>query len=180
MFIDLLRTRRSVRRYASRPVEPEKIDEIVEAGLRSPSSRGRRPWEFVVVTDPQTIARLARAKPSGAEPLRSAPLVIVICADPAISDVWVEDAAVATTMIHLAAHDLGLGSCWIQIRLRPHDDHRTAAEYVAQVLDLAPGITVAAMVAIGYPAETKPGHPRASLPWRNVRRVDGPPPPPLE
>ena len=170
MFIDLLRTRRSIRQFRDRPVEPEKVDLLIEAALRSPSSRGRCPWEIVVVTNPQTIARLALAKPSGAELLRGAPLVMVVCADPRVSDVWIEDAAIATTLLHLEAHDLGLGSCWVQVRLRPHDEQSTAEDYVARVLDLAPGITVEAMLGIGYPAEAKPEHPATSLLWQKVRR----------
>jgi nitroreductase len=59
MFIDLLRARRSIRQYQDRPVEQEKVDLLVEAVLRSPSSRGVNPWEFVVVNDPVTINRLS-------------------------------------------------------------------------------------------------------------------------
>ena len=66
MFIELLRNRRSRRKFEDRPVEKEKIDLLVEAALRSPSSKGINPWEFVVVTDPEIIARLAAAKPHGA------------------------------------------------------------------------------------------------------------------
>jgi nitroreductase len=171
MLIDLLRTRRSIRRFTDQPVPREKLDLLIEAALRSPSSRGRRPWELVVVSDPETIVMLAAAKPSGAELLGGAPLVIVVCADPSVSDVWIEDAAIATTLIHLEAHDLGLGSCWVQVRLRPHDETRTAEEYVAKVLGLAHGISVEAMVGVGYPAESKSGHPGTSLPWGKVRFV---------
>jgi nitroreductase len=171
MLIDVLRTRRSIRSFTDRPVEPEKVDLLVEAALRAPSSRGRRPWELVVVSDSDTIVRLATAKPSGAELLRGAPLVIVVCADPTVSDVWIEDAAIVTTLIHLEAHDLGLGSCWVQVRLRPHDEASTATEYVAGILRLEPGLSVEAMVGIGYPAEVKPGHPATSLPRQKVRFV---------
>ncbi len=163
MFIDLLRARRSIRAFENRPVEREKIDLLCEAVLRAPSSRGFNPWEFVFVTDPSTIARLSRAKPHGAAFLAKAPLAVVVCADPQKSDVWVEDASIATLIVHLAAADLGLGSCWIQIRQRPHDEQRSAGQYIAEVLGIPENLAVEAMVAVGYPAEAKRPHAAASL-----------------
>ncbi len=163
MFIDLLRARRSVRRFEERPVEREKINLLIEAMLRAPSSRGLNPWEFVVVTEKECLARLAQAKPYGATFVKNAPLAIVVCADPEKSDVWVEDCSIAAILLHLAATDLGLGSCWVQIRLREHDAHQMAQEYVAELLKLPEGMVVEAIIAMGYPAEQQPGHPRSSL-----------------
>ena len=163
MFIDLLQTRRSIRRFLDRPVEQEKIDILIEAMLRSPSSRGLNPWEFVVVTDKATLVRLSQAKPHGASFLKNAPLAIVVCADPVKCDVWVEDCSIAAILLHLAATDIGLGSCWVQIRLREHDAHQMAQEYVAELLGLPEKMVVEAIIAIGHPAEQQPGHPRSSL-----------------
>ncbi len=168
MFIELLRERRSIRKFEDRPVEREKLDLLIEAALRAPSSMGRAPWRFVVVTERETIDKLATAKPHGAAFLKGAPLVIAVCADPREADVWVEDASIAALILHLEAHDLGLGSCWVQTRLRDHDEQQTAAEYVAGVLELPAGLTVEAMVGIGYAAESKPGHPESSLPYGKV------------
>ncbi len=120
MFHSLLENRRSIRKFENKAVEAEKIDLLVEAALRSPSSRGFNPWEFVVVTDPGLIKQLAQSKAAGSSWMGNAPLAFVICGDPEKSDVWVEDTSIATTIIHLAAASLGLGSCWIQIRERAH------------------------------------------------------------
>lgn len=163
MFIDLLRSRRSIRQFQERPVEQAKVDLILEAALRSPSSRGFNPWEFVVVDDPETIGRLSRAKPHGASFLAHAPLAVVVCADPEQSDVWVEDASIATIILHLAATDLGLGSCWIQLRKRNYDDTTTAGDYAARVLGLRQGLEVSAIMAIGYAARQPSPHPASSL-----------------
>lgn len=163
MFIDLLRARRSVRQYQDRTVEPEKVDLLVEAALRSPSSRGFNPWDFVVVNDPEIIDRLSKSKPHGASFLAHAPLAIAVCADPGKSDVWVEDVSIAAIILHLAASDLGLGSCWIQLRKRDHDDARAAGDYAAEVLGLPTGRLVSAIIAIGYPARQPAPHPNASL-----------------
>jgi nitroreductase len=168
VFIDLLRTRRSIRRFQDRPVEKEKIDILIEAMLRAPSSRGLNPWEFVVVTEKESLVRLSQAKPHGATFVKNAPLAIVVCADPEKSDVWVEDAAIASILLHLAATDLGLGSCWVQIRLREHDNQKMAQDYVAELLGLREGMVVESIIAIGYPAEQHPGHPRSSLPDEKV------------
>jgi len=168
MFIDLLRARRSIRRFQDRPVEKEKIDLLIETMLRAPSSRGLDPWEFVVVTEKESLSRLSQAKPHGATFVKNAPLAIVVCADPEKSDVWVEDAAIASILLHLAATDLGLGSCWVQIRLREHDNQKMAQDYVAELLGLREGMVVASIIAVGYPAEQQPGHPRSSLPDEKV------------
>ena len=168
MFIDLLRARRSIRRFQDQPIEKEKIDLLIEAMLRAPSSRGLNPWEFVVVTEKETLARLSRAKPHGATFVKNAPLAIVVCADPEKSDVWVEDASIASILLHLAATDLGLGSCWVQIRLREHDARQMAQDYVVKLLGLPEGMVVESIIAIGYPAEQQSGHPRSSLPDEKV------------
>jgi len=163
MFIDLLRKRRSIRRFQERTIEPEKIDTLVEAMLRSPSSRGINPWNFIVVTDRDLMSRLAQAKTHGSAFLVNAPLAIVVCGDSAKSDVWIEDTSIASLVLHLCSTDLGLGSCWIQIRQRQHNDRTESEAYVRDTLDIRPDLRVEAIVAIGYPAEEKKGHDSATL-----------------
>ncbi len=168
MFLDLITTRRSIRKFQSRPVPRETIALLIEAALRSPSSRGIEPWRFVVVDDPVLLEKLSRAKPHGAGFLKTAPLGIVVCADPSKSDVWVEDASIASVFVHLAAHDLGLGSCWIQIRKRARDDGKTAEAHVKEALSLPGHLTIESIIAIGYPDEVKAPHPKTSLPFHKI------------
>jgi len=168
--LDILRQRRSIRQFQQRPVEPDTIELLIEAMLRAPSSRGRNPWEFVVVTDPAKLQALARAKPSGAEFLAAAPLAVVIAADQQRCDVWVEDCAIAAIILQLTAVTLGLGSCWAQMRLRPHGDGRMAEAYVREVVGLPAQLSVDCIVGIGYPAETKSAHPRSTLAFDQVHR----------
>jgi nitroreductase len=163
MLNSLLEKRRSIRKYRPEPVEPEKIDQLLEAALRAPSSRGFNPWEFIVIDEPRLLEQLSTAKPHGASFLKRAPLGIVVCADRDKSDVWVEDAAIASILIHLAAASLGLGSCWIQIRKRMHDDHTSAGAYVREILHMPDNLAVAAIIAVGYPDETKKSHDSRSL-----------------
>jgi len=168
MFMSLLENRRSIRRFQHREVEREKIDVLVEAALRSPSSRGFNPWRFIVVTDDVLLKKLSRTKTHGSAFLKQAPLGIVVCAEPDRSDVWIEDASIASIFVHLAAASLGLGSCWIQIRERMHDDTTTSEDYVRGLLNIPGRLTVESIIGAGYPDESKPPHPREKLEYEKV------------
>lgn len=168
MFLSLIRNRRSIRKYQPQPVEAEKIALLVEAALRAPSSMGNTPWEFIVVDDPLTLDKLSRSKPHGAAFLKNAPLGIVVCADPARSTVWIEDASIAAIFIHLAAESLKLGSCWIQIRERMHSDDVPAEAYISEILSIPKRLKVEAVMGIGYPAEEKAPHPTEGLTYEKV------------
>ncbi|MEE8431244.1 MAG: nitroreductase family protein [Candidatus Desulfatibia sp.] len=168
MFLSLVQKRRSIRQYLEKPVEKEKIELLIEAALRSPSSRGFNPWELVVVTDRDLLEKLSKAKTHGASFLKNASLGIVVCADPEKCDVWIEDASIASIFLHLAAESLGLGSCWIQIRMRMHDQTKTSQEYVQKLLNIPENLNVESMIAIGYPAESKPPHRKENLQYEKV------------
>ena len=111
MLISLIQKRRSIRKFQKKQVGAEKIDTLIEAALRSPSSIGRNPWEFIFVTDQSLLEKLSRAKPHGSAFLKNAPLGIVVCADPDKSDIWIEDSSIAAIFLHLAAESIGLASC---------------------------------------------------------------------
>ena len=163
MVMSVIRKRRSIRKFKPNPIEPEKVDMLVEAALRAPSSRGMQPWEFVVVTDKDLLEKLSRARTHGSAFLENAPLAVVVCADPDKSDVWVEDFSLAAILIQLTAESLGLGSCWSQIRNRLHDDTLTAEDYIVEVLQMPKGQKVEAIIAVGYPDEEKPPHKKEGL-----------------
>ena len=168
MFLSLVQKRRSIRRYKDKPVEPEKIDRLIEAALRAPSSRGFNPWEFVVVADGVLLEKLSKAKPHGASFLKDASLGIVVCVDPEKCDVWIEDASIASIYIHLAAESMELGSCWIQIRKRMHDQTKTAEQYIHELLNVPENLNVESIIAIGYPAEMKSPHSKEDLQYDKV------------
>nr|NJM04481.1 NAD(P)H-dependent dehydrogenase/reductase [Desulfobacula sp.] len=168
MFLDLISTRRSIRKFKPYPVEKEKIEILIEAALRSPSSRGFNPWRFILIQDRAMLEALSRAKPHGAGFLKDAPLGIIVCADASESDVWIEDASIASVFLHLAAHDLGLGSCWIQLRKRDHNPSVSADTYVKELLNIPDNIMVESIIAIGYPEEVKKMHKKESLQFHKV------------
>ena len=96
MLLSLLQKRRSIRKFTDKKVETEKIDALIEAALRAPSGRGIYPWEFVVVTDEAVLEKLSLAKDKGGAFIKNAPLGVVVCADPDKTDIWIEDASIAS------------------------------------------------------------------------------------
>jgi len=168
--IDLLRTRRSIRKYAQKPIDSKLIDVLIEALLRSPTSRNGKSWEFIVVDDRELLSKLSKAREQGSHHLRDAPLGIVVCADSTKSDVWVEDCSIAAILVQMTAHDLGLGCCWIQIRNRKHTETMSAEQYIQGLLGLPQHIKVECIVSIGYPDETKNPISASELEYNKVKR----------
>ena len=153
--LDILRSRRSIRRYKDRQIEAEKIEQLKEAALRAPSSRGINPWRFVFVTDKPMLEKLSSAKESGSSFLKDAALGVVVAAKQGESDVWVEDCSIASIILQLAGCSLDLGSCWIQIRNRRHSSSMSAENYVKQILGLPDEFLVECIISFGYPDEVK-------------------------
>ena len=167
--IELLRTRRSIRKYADKAVTSAQSALLQEALLRSPSSRDNTPWEFIFVENRETLRTLSRCKPSGAEFLKSAPLAIAVCGDERKSDVWVENCSIACIVVQLAAHSLGLGSCWIQIRNREHDATKSAEHFIQELLAIPGYLRVEALISVGWPAEEKEARPRETLDYGKIK-----------
>jgi len=167
---ELLKQRRSIRKFQQRAVEPEKVEQLIEALLRAPTSRNLQPGQFIVVDDPQLIKSLSRSKAHGTGFLETAALAVVIAADPQRSDVWIEDSSIAAIIVQLAAEELGLKSCWGQLRMRPHNEEQSASDYVKQLLDIPAGFEVPIVIGIGYGDEEKEGHTRESLPDEKIHR----------
>ena len=168
--INLLRSRRSVRRYEKRAIEEQHLEMLKEALLRCPSSRGFNSWTFIFVDDPELLIALSKAKEHGSSFLAGAGLGIVVCGDETKSDVWVEDCSIASVVAHLTAHFLGLGSCWIQIRNRSHSQEKMAEKYIQELLGIPHHMKVEAIISIGYPAENPPPIGREKLDFGKIMR----------
>jgi nitroreductase len=153
--LDLLKSRRSIRKYQDKEVEKEKIDTILKCALLSPSSRALRPWEFIAVTDKELLQKLSQCKEHSSQFLAGAPMSIVVIADPRVCDVWIEDTSIASIIVQLSAQSLGLGSCWIQVRERFRSGNLKAEDYIKEILRIPVNYCVESIIAIGYPAEDK-------------------------
>ncbi|WP_353894008.1 nitroreductase family protein [Proteinivorax hydrogeniformans] len=167
--LEILKNRRSIRKYENKRIEQEKLAKLLKAVLLSPTSKNKRPWEFIVVEDTQTMQELSKAKKGGSQFLKNAPLAIVITADSGISDVWVEDASIASITLQYAAESLGLGSCWVQIRNRENDEG-ASEQYVQDLLGIPKEKHVESIIAIGYPAEEKEPHSDDELLYDKIYR----------
>ena len=134
----------------------------------SPSSKRSNPWQFVVVDDKETLLKLSLCKEMGASFLKDAALAIVVMADPLARDVWIEDAAIASLMIQLQAEDLGLGSCWIQVRERFTSTGIPSGDYVHNVLDIPLQMQVLSIVAIGHKGMERKPFNEEHLQWEKI------------
>jgi nitroreductase len=168
--LDILYNRRSTRKFSDKRIDDEIIHQLLKAGLRSPSSKNSQPWEFVVVDDPELLSQLSVSKPHGACLLKHAPLAVVVAGDKTKSDVWIEDCSIASIILQLAAEALGLGSCWVQIHRRYHDDDQTANEFISNLLHIPNHLEVLSIVGIGYKAADRPPVSEKETDWSKVMR----------
>ncbi|MBN2898833.1 MAG: nitroreductase family protein [Clostridia bacterium] len=159
----LLSARRSVRKYTDRLVSEDQVDQLIRSILRSPSGNNINPWEVIYLDDLALVESLADAKANGAKFLKGAKQCLVVLADETKTDVWIEDASIAMTIGHLVAADLGLGSCWIQIRERKTASGESSEAFVRRLLSIPEHMRVLALLAFGYPDEEKSGHPEEKL-----------------
>jgi len=154
-FQELAKQRRSVRKYKNEPIPKSVIEQLLKTVLMSPASKRSNPWEFIVVDDKERLTKLATAKKMGGTMLANAPLAIVVMADPEKSDVWIEDTSIASAYLLLAAEDLGLGACWVQIRKRADGEGVMGEENVKQILNVPEGKVIESIISIGYKDEEK-------------------------
>lgn len=156
-FLQLLKNRRSCRRFTGEPVGQEAVADIMRAALMAPSGHRINPWEFILVEDKDMLRRLSVSKAAGSQLLEGAAMAVVVVADTTKSDVWIEDCSIATILMQLAAEERGLGSCWVQIRLRSDADGNPADENVRALLGLPPHYAVLSILAVGHrERESKP------------------------
>lgn len=144
--IENIMSRKSVRKYLPKPVEKEKVQTLLKAGMAAPSGKDVRPWEFVVVTDRAALDSMAAALPY-AKMLTHAPMAIVVCGDTTKSSYWYLDCSAATQNILLAAEALELGAVWTAAY--PYDDRMAV---VSRYTALPEHIKPLCVIPVGYPA----------------------------
>lgn len=155
--MDAILNRRSVRKYNDEDIPEEKIKQILKAGLLAPTSMNRKPCEFVVVRDKETLGKLAKAKKAAAGMLAECNTAIVVLGNCEKADTWIEDSSIALSYMNLMAAGLGVGSCWCQIHLRSSLTGKDAEENVREILSLPEKYRIVGILSLGIPAgETKP------------------------
>jgi nitroreductase len=152
--LDSIFKRRSIRKYSDQPVESEKLDLLLQAAMAAPSAMNCKPWEFVIVSDPDRLAQFRKRLIFGN---RNAPAAIIICGNPQLSAnpiarlFWQQDCSLAAENILIAASSLGLGTVWVGVH-----PVKEFVRIVREIVNLPRHVTPLALVYVGYPAEQKP------------------------
>lgn len=159
----VIRDRRSIRKYVNKEVEQEKVDQVLDAARLAPSWKNMQCWRFLVIRDEVNRDLLLEAVPDenpGKKALAVAPVTIMLCADPREYDVengipyYVADGAIAFEHLCLAAHALGLGTCWIGW----YDEAK-----IKEAFSIPDPIRVIGFTPLGYPDQEPKPRPRKSL-----------------
>jgi nitroreductase len=160
--MEALRGRRSIRKYLPDEIEREKVEAVVDAGRLAATGRGVEPWEFVVVTDAGLRRQLAEICEYGRFIDQAPVCIAVLCRD---TKYYLEDGSAATQNMLVAAHALGLGSCWVA------GDKKEYAATIAGMVGAPEGYRLVSLVSLGKPA---PDHPprRSKRPLSEVIHWD--------
>lgn len=167
--LEMMKNRRSIRRYTGEPIPEEKLDLIIKAGLLAPSGRNIKPWELIVVRDKETLKKLSECRPHGSQIIAGADAAIVVIAEKSATDVWAEDCSITMAFMHLMADSIGVGSCWVQGRLRVAPEEGVMAEdIVKKILDIPDNYYLEATLCLGMPAEHPVARKEEELPKDKV------------
>ena len=167
-FKDLVQQRRSHRKFTGEEVSAEDVKLILRAGLMAPTSKGQRAWQFVVVDDKTDLEKLSDAKDLGGQLIKDAALAIVVLGDPMQNDCWVEDGSIAAISMQYQVEELGLGSCWVQMRGRGLSDGTSADTVIRGVLDIPENLSCLCVIAVGHKADERKPQNEDKLKWENV------------
>lgn len=166
-FKDLVQKRRSIRKYTEEPLTEDEKRTILRAGLMAPTGHGYRAWQFVAVEDKNTLEALSKSKDVGAEFISGAQFAVAVAYDTAYPT-WVEDASIAAVTMQYQATDLGLGSCWAQVRDRATSEGKPSKDYLRELLHLDEGQEVVCVLGFGHPAIERKLQDEDKLAWDKV------------
>lgn len=148
-------TRRSVRQFTDKQVEPEKIEQLLKAGMQAPSAWGQKAWNFIVVEGRENLDKLADYNPY-AGCLRGAGLGIIVLGNTSLmkaSEYWEQDLGAVTQNILLEAVEQGLGAVWLGGA--PEKDRM---EYISKLYSLGNEMVPYCVIAVGYPQREDANH----------------------
>ena len=167
-FLELLKRRRSSRVFTGEPVDKDMVCNLMRAALMSPSGHRINPWEFIMVEDKNVLKALSVSKEHGASLLEGAAMAVVVIADTGKTDVWIEDCSIATIIMQLAAEDMGLGTCWVQIRRRSDAGGNSAEDNVRAILGIPSNYAVLSIVAVGHKAREAKPFDEEKMQWNKI------------
>jgi len=147
--LEAIHSRRSIRKYLSKKIEEEIIEEILSAAMNAPSAMNEQPWEFIVIDDKDIHLKIPNFCPY-AQMIKEAPLAILVCGDDKgeREGFWIQDCSAATENLLLAAHEKSLGAVWTGVY--PRKDR--VLEFQKR-LKIPKNIIPFALIVLGYPDE---------------------------
>lgn len=152
--LDILKKRKSIRKYTDENISDEVLNQIIEAGKLAPSGRNKKPVKLIPVRDKETLEYLSNTRSHGSQLLAGANAAIVVTGDSELSDTWIEDCSIAMIIMQLQATELGIGNCWVQVRGRMLDETgEVTADLIKSKLNIEDKYSVECMLALGMPAE---------------------------
>ncbi|UCG90282.1 MAG: nitroreductase family protein [Candidatus Heimdallarchaeota archaeon] len=147
--LELLKGRRSIRKYKQTPIEPEKLEKCLQAAQWAPSASNKQPWEFLIVTDQKIRKKLADFHPYG-KFVAASPVVFIPLTNPQVHAKYHQsDTALATLQFMIEAHSLNLGTCWAGVIGTDFEPK------IKELLKIPEHLRVLALVAVGYADETR-------------------------
>ena len=167
-FKDLVQRRRSVRKFTDEEIKGEDLQTILRAALMSPTGKSVRGWHFIVIDDKSLLEKISLCRSMGSQFLAGAAVAIVVLGDREASDVWCEDASLAALTMQYQAADLGLGSCWCQIRNRFMANGESSDNVLCFLLRYPENLTAECVIGIGHPAVERKPQDEDNLKWENV------------
>ena len=167
-FKDLVQMRRSHRQFTEEEIDGNDVKMILRAGLMSPTSKGQRAWQFVVVDNKADLEKLSDAKDLGGAFIKDAAMAIVVLGDPMQNDCWVEDGSIAAITMQYQAEELGIGSCWVQMRGRGLSDGTTADMVIQGILGIPENLSCLCVLALGRKADERKPQNEDKLKWEKV------------
>ena len=144
--LELIKKRRSIRRYTSQPIAEEAIKQIIQAGMNAPSARNLQPREFIIVKDRQLLEQLSQVK-THASMVKGSNITIILWMHN-VSNFYQQDTGTCMQNMMLTATALGIGSCWIGIG----DEQEWQ---IRNLCTIPEDIHIPCLLALGYPDEKK-------------------------
>lgn len=167
-FKELVQKRRSYRKFTDEEICASDVQLILRAALMAPTSKSQRAWHFVVVDDKTDLEKLSDAKDLGGQLIKGASIAVVVLGDPLQNDCWIEDASIAAISMQYQAEDLGIGSCWVQMRGRGLSDGTMADTVIRGILNIPENFSCLCVIAFGHKAEERKPQNEDRLKWENV------------
>ncbi|MCX7910168.1 MAG: nitroreductase family protein [Endomicrobia bacterium] len=145
-FLDIIKTRRSIRKYIQKPIPDEIINQILDCARYAPTANNKQPWLFIVIKNNDLKTQIAELTDYGKFIKEAYCCIAVFCED---TKYYLEDGSAATQNILLAAWSFGIGSCWIA------GDKKFYAEKIKELLSLEAKYKLVSLISLGYPEENE-------------------------